>query len=671
MTGIVYARDVLFMSEEEIWSKVNDRRPHVLRFDDGEIDSTWGQNMFSWYYWNILRRWPDTTFSMKLHLGGQAVSKGMENKLQRRIKEALRECHPDIPINTIFTMYAEATNALHNAVVLYGMPHEATVDALDLLDIVDHPGIQEALGKFDGTKKGIATLYRTCEKILQTAPELTHSCLVRMHRNKQPKAAQVHQLMFSRGFCSETSQLIFAEAVRPGYVHGYRRIADTLMDSRTGSIAQIATTVPVEQSELYNRELQLITYVLHTVDPHDCGTDEGIPWHVQRSDLDSVLVGIYYKTTNGWRPIQKSDSHLCDKTITIRNPATCMHPDDGTVCRYCIGDAVAEIDPNANPGFLLTIEQNRKTTQDTISTKHLLASAIGEAYVIDPFYRNYLDNEVDSHELMLATALASKHVILRFHVRDFTSVTDISSNPERSLRNPSHATEIHEMEMEIDHADGRQPERIMVPTSKGSFRPYLSRDFLQYMIDNGHDVDNGYVVVDMMQWDPDVPIMIFPQRRGSTLELLKDMKSAIFMTDATSRLKAKRDINDPEVLSDCLREVSEISNRKFDVNLSITAVIMYCMMIRSARQNDFRLPKPWTPRQFSPQSKVMNGRSLGAKFAHSRQFEVIPDPRSYVHRTRSNHTFDSLIVNIDECNRRNQMDADLAAEREMERITKG
>ena len=665
--GIEYARDVMYLDEHRLWELIEDREPFVLRFDDGEIDVTWASTMVSWYLWNIVRRWPDMPFLTKHHLGNNPVSNGIINKLQQRLRQSVREVHPDIPINDIYKMYAEGVNALHNATVINGTPYENTADALDLLDIVDHPGIQKALSEFDGTKRGVDRLYKVSERILNTDPAL-NSGLVKMHRNGQTKRAQVHQLVLSRGFCSEINQRIFPTCVTPSYGLGFKRISHMLMDSRTGSIAQIATTVPVEQSELYNREMQLVSYMVKHIDKNDCGTEEGIPWSVQRSDLDAVLVGIYYKTTTGWRAIKKSDSHLVDQTILIRNPATCMHPDDGVVCRYCVGDAVADIDDEANPGFMLTIEQNQKTTQNTISTKHLLNSAEGEVYVIDPFYRKYIDNEVDAHEIVLAEPMWDKGIQLRFRDKDFISVTDISTMPERAVRNAAKITEIRDMEMIIDYGDGRNPDKVLVPTSKGGFRPYLSGEMIRYMSERGYDSSEGWITVNMMEWDVNTPILVFPQRRSSTLELLKSMKTAVFMTDAKSRLKAKRDINDPEVLSDCLREVSEISNLKFNINLSITAVIMYCMMVRSIRHSDYRLPKPWTTRQFCPQSKIMTGRSLTPKLAHSRQYEIIPDPRSYNNRARPNHNFDHLVVDVDAWNRKNAEEAERSKAQALSRM---
>lgn len=666
---VFYARDILHWQARDLWDRIQDKRLILLRFDDGEIDTTWAQTMFSWYYWNIVRRWPDTPLLVRHHINGQPVSKDIENKLQQRLKESLREVHPDIPINTIFQMFPEATNALHNDTVRYGTPYENTVDALDLLDIVDHPDIVKATAEFDGTKKGVDRLYKVSEKVMATSPDLRRSTLIQMHRNGQTKRAQMHQMVLSRGFCSEINQRIFHQCVLPGYVQGLKRLSYALMDSRTGSIAQIATTVPVEQSELYNREMQLVTYVLHSVDQQDCGASEGIPWTVRRADLDGVLVGIYYKLDDGsWRSIKKSDAHLCDKTIEIRTPAMCLNPNDGVVCRCCIGDAVKDIDPAANPGFMLTIEQNRDTTQNTISTKHLLNSAIGESFVIDPFYRMYFDNEVDPNELVFAEPMWSKVITLRFHVSDFLSLADISAVPERALRNPSKVSEVREVEFVIDHGDNRAVEHILVPASKGSFRPYLSRDMLAHMAEHGYSVDNQWVSVPMLHWDVNTGILVFPQRRGSTLELLKDMKTAIFMTDAKSRLKAKRDINDPEVLADCLREVSELSNRKFTVNLSITSVIMYCMMVRSIRNNDYRLPKSYTLRAFAPQSKIMAGRSLSGKLAHSRQYELIPEPNSYINRTRPNHSFDHLIVDVEAWNKRNKEEADKMGYNNLDRV---
>lgn len=653
MSSMYYARDILYWSEDDMWHRVKDRRPFILRFDDGEIDTTWGQTMFSWYYWNLHRRWPDAPLEMKHHLCGQPVSKEIENKLQQRAREAVMSVHPDIKAREFYRMFAESTNAISNATAARAVAYENSADALGMLKIYDHPEIQQALREFDGSKRSLQRLYATGDRVMQTAPDLAHDSQIRMYRNGQSKRAQVHQYYLSRGFCSDIHQRIFPRAVRPGYVSGIKKVSEWLMDSRTGSIAQLATTVPVEQSELFNRESQLITYVLHRMDREDCGCEDGIPWEVDRSDLDTVLPGVYHKTERGWVPIRKSDRHLLGQRIEIRSPFTCMHPDDGVVCQKCIGDSARDMDDEANPGFMMTIEMNKDTTQDTISTKHMLASANGEVFNVDPFYTAYITNEINPSELTLAPEIWNALIQVRFHTNDFLSLADITAVPERALAEPSRISEIGEMELTIDRQDGLRPERLVVPVSKGSLRPHISKELMQYMVDNGFDVMGDWVTVDLKQWPSENTMLTFPERRSSTLELLRDFKTAIFMTDRASRLRAKRDINDPEVLSDCLKELSDISNRKFTVNLSITMVIMYCMTVRSIRQSDYRLPKPWTSRMFCPQSRIMTGRSLSGKLAHSRQYELIPDPRSYVDKMRVGHNFDHLLLNVDEWRQRN------------------
>jgi hypothetical protein len=153
-----------------------------------------------------------------------------------------------------------------------------------------------------------------------------------------------------------------------------------------------------------------------------------------------------------------------------------------------------------------------------------------------------------------------------------------------------------------------------------------------------------------MNWENSESLLRFPERRGSTLEQMEELKSIIFMSSDIGKTLLRQDLTDDVNLAGAVRLVCDMTNRKFAVSLGIVETVLYAMMARDPKNGDYRLPKNGTGIHFAPQTRIMSGRSLSAKAAYERQFEMVSDPRSYIHRIRPNHDFDYLLLNVEKWN---------------------
>jgi len=647
-----YAEDIMHWPRTKLWARLEDREPFGLKFADGEIVTDFPQTIISWYFWEYHRRFPEIELRIENHVYDERMSPGLQNKLQKRAADQILALFPDQRPVT-FEIHAWTTQELHNDIVTLGEDYQDTMDALDLLEIYRDPELSAIVAGVTENKRDVARMYQAYQKVLETSQNLRYNKYSNTLRNKQAKVGQAMQVTAMVGYRTEINQNIFRTLIPVGFSVGLKRLSWSAMDRCSASRAELATDEPVKRTEYYNRELQLVTYVLKGVALEDCGSRDTIPWEVTSDELHHVLPGKYYLDEHGKvRMIRTKgendvhpDSHLIGRTIQLRTPSMCHHPDDGVVCKFCLSENAESVQKGTNPGFAFTVTQNEKVSQDVISTKHHLASAVPEVYQIDEHLQRYISNAADELEITLAEAMWAKHVKIRLDLRDIPRLSDITLLEQVTESDAARISAVKTILLVIDNGDKKATEMV-IPVSRGSYRPYMSRDFIKYMKDFSFNLTNKYIEVDLMHWPDGAALLKFPERSGSTLELMEELKSEIFMSSKEGKLKIRADLQDPEILAMCIKDTSDMTNRKFSVNLGIVELILYCMMARDPKNGDYRLPKKGTGRHFVPQAKIMNGRSLSAKVAYERQYEMVADPKAYIHRARPNHEFDHLILNV-------------------------
>lgn len=644
---LLFAEDICHWTEKEIQAKMYDRTPFRLQFEDGEIISNWQETILSWFFWEAIRDYPLTPVLVKHHFNGDDMA--IEGKIQNRVHNSVLAAYPDEDRENVEAATYRAKNKLHNFFTTKGEEFAATIDALVLLEIWSHPEIKQAVADCPATKNGINQMYAKITKIINTSPDLRYNSLANASRAGLIKVAQLHQVLSYRGFCSEVDQRIFPNMVAAGFAEGIHRPSFLAQVSRDASKALQATDDPVKQTEYYNRELQLFTFVLKGVEIGDCGSDETIPWEVKASELDAVLPGNYYVLHTGEvRAIKTSDRHLIGQTIQLRNVACCWHPDDGMVCSTCVGKIGERVQKGTNLGHASTVTQNEKVSQDVISTKHLLISALSEWFQIDPFYAAYLINTSEISELMLSPEVWNRHVELEIDMRYLSRLADIHTRDSFTHADLQRISHVQDITMIIHHDDEKEKAtEIVIPVSHGSYRPYFTEEFIFHLKDYGFTNEGRKIRVDMRNWDSSESLLKFPERHASTLEMMAELKSNIFMSSPDSKAKLRMDLTDPDILSSAIKDICDMTNRKFSVNLSIVSLVLYAMMSRDPKHGDYRLPKKGTGRHFDTKVNIMNGRSLSQKAAYEKQFTMIQSPKSYLNILRPNHVFDWLLLDVD------------------------
>lgn len=646
----VYARELLHWSFDELWEKEEDYEPFILEFDDEQIETTWQQTMVSWMYWRFHIEYPDTPLLCHMHVMGEFLSPTLQCKLLERGKADVRSVYPNVDDEDLNLIAYQITNQNHNFAVGDLEPYVGTLDALAFLQVHKDERITDIRNEIidNPSKRTVNKIYGRIKDILMYDKDYRNNPITISLNQGTIKVGQLLQIIGMRGYCSEINQKIFRNIIPVGFMHGLNRPSFFGMESRSGSTAMLSTDDPVKMTEYYNRELQLLNYGITEIDFEDCGSDETMPWTVTDSDLDSLLAGKYYMYDGVPVEIRKKDRHLIGKTIELRTPAYCHHPDDAVVCKYCLGEVAESFQRDGNVQYQATVQQNETVSQSTISVKHLLMSAESDSYTIDPFYTNLFDNSSNDKDISLASGVWLKHgVKLIFDRRDIMRLSDVISTDDFSQHDVSTFAKIRTVTLVYQDDHKKDPEVHSVPLNHGSYMPFLTAEFLAYIRDYGYDIVEGNIEVSLAHWPEGEVIFRLPERRSTVLEAAIMLKKEIFAIGdeaKEARVRLRMNLRDPMLMAKAIRDIAELTNARFHVSLPIIELVMLAMMARDPENGDFRLPRKGTGARFAPQRAIMNGRSLGGKAPYERQYEMVVSPDSYLNEDRPDHPMDELLV---------------------------
>ena len=93
-----------------------------------------------------------------------------------------------------------------------------------------------------------------------------------------------------------------------------------------------------------------------------------------------------------------------------------------------------------------------------------------------------------------------------------------------------------------------------------------------------------------------------------------------------------------------LGDFFDLVNDKLNVNLAVIEVIVYAVMIVSAEDGDYSLPKPWTDCGLGVMKDTIKNRSGAVAMAYEGHREFIVNPTSYTTSNRTDHPMDGILM---------------------------
>lgn len=634
-----------------------------LQFDDEVIETNAVQTAFSSFAWAFHRRYPHTPLLTRHHvqvtLAGKRYNKGTHTSLLGAALADAYEAHKQTePLDFrdhLAELLCRTRDDIYNDSILRFGKYAGSCDIVDFIELLEQPEIVAFKEAGDSSPAGISAAYKTIDDVLSDPTRLNHNPVALAYRSKLIRDGQLKQSIGPVGYRTDTDSHQFEFPVMRGFIEGLRSLYDSGVESRSASKALQFSKDNLRKAEYFSRKLQLACMNVRNLHHGDCGSTQYVSWLVSDARYDDVgrkvyggdlplIVGKRYLDVNGvLQTVKSSDKHLVNKRIKMRSVLHCAHPDPVGICSTCFGDLSLQVPSNSNIGHLACVTMTEPASQSVLSVKHEDASAEIEPVVVSVDDAKFLKPSRDRQSYVVQERLARQEVRLVIAAPDAPSLPDVLVAENIGDFNLSRISAIESISIQYKEA-GEFKEHV-AEVRQGGRLAMLTYALLDHVREHGwtHDA-NGNYVINLAGWDFSKAALTLPLRHFNMSDHSKEISSLLQATK--DQLEARDKHVSPSAF---LEEFFNLVNDKLKVNIAPLEVIIYSLMIVSAEQCNYNLPKPWNYTEtgkpgLGVYTELMTNRSLSATLAFQNQFGTLTGCESMIHTNRLGHLFDGSLI---------------------------
>jgi hypothetical protein len=657
----ILARTLLDYSTDYLWTSLVGR--FILVFDDGEMEVDWISTCYSSYAWEFHREFRNTPMLMKHHvtkiLGSKRYNSGthleiLGNCMWSTYDKYQNDSGPtsrDALSKRVYQLFNLMYNDLRNR----ARPMQMSLDILNFIEILDHPEILKIKMAMNDTQKSIEWATNTVMKTVASAELFPDNPISKGMRSSIVKSSQVQQCIGPRGNLTELDSITFRHPIKRGYAEGFRKLCDSMMESRSAGKASIFAKSPLQKAEYFSRRLQLMDQVVQNLHHCDCGSTTYTHFHIRPRQVDDEtgevlvkgdlpnIVGAFYMSDEGvLEEVMSTDTHLIGTTIKMRSVHHCQHPDPYGVCSVCFGRLSDDVPEGTNLGHMCTVTMCEPQSQSVISVKHLDGNAVvKQIKITDDHMSRYLKVSPDGYSYLLSDNLKGRDVTLVVIPKFATGLTDIFASGRPEDHSITRVSEMPVIGFLVKEKDCETFVEFEVAVEKRMAS--MSYALLNHAIKDGkREIDEmGNYNISMKGWDWSKEILTLPLKHANMSDYSNEI--AQLLESSVENLYERDKVISPDAF---LTEFFDLVNSKLDVNLKVLEVIMYGCMIRSADEEDedYRLPKVGTDSGLGVMRATMEKRSAAPLMAFEHHHKAFTSPESYLNPKRANHPMDGLIM---------------------------
>ena len=664
----IHARTLLEYSTEALWDILTGS--FTLVFDDGEVETNANETLYSAYAWDFHKTHPQTPLLIRHHLKGiiePGKRLGSDTHLillgnaMWSAYYAYIDSYPEYGTDPekeyqlrddLMKRIYELTNIMYNDLTHRCEEYVVSLDITDFIEVINEPSIRaindrlEELG--NPNQKQIEDSQKEITSILMGGKQLKYNRIALASRSKLVSIGQVIQCVSGRGILTDTDSNQFRHSIPRGYVKGLRKLHDSLIESRSASKSLTFSKTPLQQAEYFSRRLQLMSEIVVNLHTGDCGSQDYLHFpvrktehhrgNVRQGDLKQ-LVGKHYLNDQGTLSTVRADSHeLVGTTIKMRSVLYCAHPDPYGICSTCFGELSLSVPKGTNIGQVCCTSLASKSSQNVLSLKHLDGSAAVEGIVLEEDQKRILKVAPDDNSYMFADRIQGKKIDLVIFAQDAANLTDVFESKNIDDMLITRVSELSKITL-IIHEEGQinyYPVEVLVGRRLASF----TTDMLKYIKEKKWSLDkDGSYVFDMSDWNWEQSFLTLPLKHINMSDHSRDIANAL-----ESSVDKMHDRDKNISPAKALLELHDLINEKLVVNIAVEEVVMYGIMIVSAENEDYNLPKNGTKAGLGVMKNTMLYRSLAPAMAFENHREVIVNPISFIKTNRPNHPMDAILM---------------------------
>lgn len=663
---ILSARQLLNYSTNDLHNLLTGE--FTLRFDDGDINTNYREVLYSSHVWDFHRKFPNTPLLKAHHLSTVLNGKRLGSGTHLEMFTVVMWCVHDLYVGTpgyedrlqflddLKKMVYETSQALYNDMIYESESHVVSLDIIDFLQVRDYPPIKQVLDNLTPDQKSVDLAYKTLDHHLSNDVGLNDNRIARAYKSNLVNKNQAIQCLGPRGYLTDIDSWQFPTPIMRGYFEGMRSMYDSMIESRSGAKHLTFSKEIIKKAEYFSRRLQVLCQSLKNLHHGDCGSTKYLFWHVKpgfkeltksfRGDLHHLRGKAYLdEETNTLKFVNINDTHLINKTIKLRSViAGCSHPDPVGVCSTCFGQLSDSVPQNTNIGHFCATTMSAQITQLLLSTKHHESSSAVSGVMIHSSYSAFVKASEDRMSYLLSPELMTQSAKLIIKQKDLFGLTDVEIVEDVSELVVSRisATKLIGIRTYLGEDQTGFPvfDNVSITVNIGKRLASLTTEMLSYIKDKGYTIDDkANVVIELDEWDFKLPALVMPMKHynmgdhSATIE--KIVESVVI--DFKKRLS-------PNAPFETLIELHEVANEKIDVNVAALEIIIAACMAVDPVNNDYNLPKTWTPKALGVASLTIANRSLSGPMAYEGQLAVIYSAKSFFNENRPSHPMDVFLM---------------------------
>lgn len=639
----ITARELALMPKQQLWA-LPDQNLTIV-FDDGEVVSDQRQAIFSAYMWGLYKHFPLTPALKKHFIGDKRVGTDTHLKLINQVRwDAFDAYEGKLDNEEISRLCLQLTNEYYNDMTEMLEPEVTTMGIFDILEVMAHPRILEANTNVNTTDKSIQHSHRVIKQVLDDSSQLETNIMARSARSGLIKVGQALQCVGPRGSVTDIDSNIFQYPAQSGFVAGLYKFYESLIESRTAAKSLTFTEKPLQDTEYFNRRLQLLAATIRDIYDGDCGTTQYLLWHMSAGDLEA-FAGKYYLMEDGSLGViydnEECRKTLVGRTIRVRSVLHCNTPDSGFVCATCYGELQRSIPFNTNIGHVAATSLCKQASQQVLSVKHLDTSASSSGLRLSDYEQRYVRMGNDPNLMFLSESLLGQKVTLFIQGAEAERIGEVKSAENVEVLLPTHISQLTQVTFRVERKG--QPEQAdLVQVSNGSRTSSLSRDVLSYLRTHSWKLTpEGDIEIDLSQWDVDLPLFTTPRRQENMLDYMATIEKFL---KAVKRGGVAKSLKDYDTLDDALRGFFELVSSRLFVNIVHQEILVKVCQIRSSRDQDYRVPLLGNKVEFGKFDFNIFNRSQGASMAYQNHKQQWNSPASYLVNYRPPHPLDQILI---------------------------
>ena len=664
----ISARYLLGMSTERLWELL--AGPFTLVFDDGtDFNTNARETLFSSYAWNFHRTYPKTPLLPKHHvayvLRGGRLRTSSHLKLLGNCLWSVRDTYIDDPavkLEQLAEMTYRLVNLMYNDLTYRLEEYVTGLCITDYVQILDHPDILAAKEGAPETNEAIKHIQSVIKKTLKEDPVLRLNPIAKATESGVANMSQVLQCVGPRGFVSDIDSFEFPRPIMRGFAEGiHRDFYWSLIESRHSAMSLAQSKDPLEQTEYFNRRLQLIAQTLRNLHPGDCGSTEYLYWTfageefdeagdlVKKSDVDFFAGKYFVNASGGLTCIKKGDDHLIGHTVKLRSPLMCGHPDPHGICSTCLGQMSESIlDPlTGNIGQTMATYLTELISQLVLSTKHDAGSGGADAIVLDEVGKHYFQLTGDRNSYLLHQRLKDSQVRIVIPHKFAANLTELLDVQDvNQLPSITRISELPAIKLVVGAGESVFSSEFKV--SQDRRMASMTYQLLSHIKKHNFTLsERGDYVINMAGWDFSQPILVLPKKRYNMSDHAAEIANLL---ESSVKEITKRD--KPEEVNHAMSDLFELVNARLNINFAVLEMVLYVNTIVDSANGNFTLPKAatvsrpnyGTRRGMGSYELTIENRSASAKMAYEHQLATIMSPRNYITPNRMDHPMDAIFL---------------------------